>query len=537
MGPHRRSARLGLRITFAATLLAISAACGGGSSGGTGGTGGSPPAQPLDAGIAAAMAAYLNPSVSTDAAVQRYLDDVMARFDVATDPALAGISVKQSTFASLRTSADWDTFFARSRSGGSVFVGHPEDAVDTTVGSTRTLAAGDPCPLRSSVVYFVNGILNTQPDAVNSKEFLRAAVRGGIPQADFDEMEFRNFYNQSGLDVAGNQWMCKALGFGVGLFSAAFLSDEAAQISSIYKGARDACLHTVGAIDDLAESVDQWKQQWLPWLPDASHVGLLRTLVAQDVASGKKVILVCHSQGNFFVQQALQGLGSDANGDFRNSVGVVSVASPALFADAGTYGAFQHFTLPRDVVYESVPGALPPNIGNPLSSYPDSSSIDIHSFDHSYLGFPASRAPIVAAVQSMHGSLTNPRAPAGQGFFQVTLKWGTPGDIDLHVTEAGGDHVYWSHKIGQVGELDRDDIPGTGPENYYVCDRHRMVVGTYSISVNNYGGATGTACNVQIRAGSQTATRPVTVGSANGGATLIPVATVTYAADGTFTIQ
>jgi hypothetical protein len=52
---------------------------------------------------------------------------------------------------------------------------------------------------------------------------------------------------------------------------------------------------------------------------------------------------------------------------------------------------------------------------------------------------------------------------------QFTLIWDTKGaDIDLHVMEPHGDHIYFGHRNGkQGGELDVDNTWGYGPENIY----------------------------------------------------------------------
>jgi hypothetical protein len=54
--------------------------------------------------------------------------------------------------------------------------------------------------------------------------------------------------------------------------------------------------------------------------------------------------------------------------------------------------------------------------------------------------------------------------------FSLTLTWDTPtADVDLHVYEPGGKHVYFGSTLGDNGAyLDFDDTEGFGPEHYYV---------------------------------------------------------------------
>ncbi len=54
---------------------------------------------------------------------------------------------------------------------------------------------------------------------------------------------------------------------------------------------------------------------------------------------------------------------------------------------------------------------------------------------------------------------------------QFTLIWDTEVDLDLHVIEPGGSHIYYQARNGaQGGELDVDDTNGFGPENVYWLD-------------------------------------------------------------------
>ena len=56
------------------------------------------------------------------------------------------------------------------------------------------------------------------------------------------------------------------------------------------------------------------------------------------------------------------------------------------------------------------------------------------------------------------------RRTGGMGNLKVTLLWDRPGDVDLHVVEPSGKHIYFhnKHPCGSYGRLDFDNIPG-GP--------------------------------------------------------------------------
>lgn len=79
---------------------------------------------------------------------------------------------------------------------------------------------------------------------------------------------------------------------------------------------------------------------------------------------------------------------------------------------------------------------------------------------------------------------------------QFTLIWDSPADIDLHVEEPGGSHIYWASRRGsQGGELDVDDIDGYGPENIYWTSAQGShgPPGVYRWLVHYYAGNAGFA--------------------------------------------
>jgi hypothetical protein len=84
------------------------------------------------------------------------------------------------------------------------------------------------------------------------------------------------------------------------------------------------------------------------------------------------------------------------------------------------------------------------------------------------------------------------------GDMQVTLTWNSTADIDLHVIEPNGSHVYYANKNGTTARLDVDDTNGYGPENIYVSPGN-AASGTYQVYVVHYSGSVPTTSTVTIR--------------------------------------
>jgi len=253
-----------------------------------------------------------------------------------------------------------------------------------------------------------------------------------------------------------------------------------------------------------------------------SHVQKYRS----ELLEGKKALVVAHSQGNFYANEAYNNLESEISDSF----GIVSVATPANYVAGGG----PYTTLVSDVVIEAVRiykdwwGTLLPNVTN--SSIYEWTS---HAFVKSYLNGDVSGPKIVEDIWNSIDSLEDPENIAEQGIITVTLEWGAEPDVDLHVYEPNGFHVYYGSMYGTSGYLDVDDITSYGPEHYYVsCET--LQTGTYQIGVNYYWGDGIETARIQVNAGQIVRNYSIslsTVVGSDGNNSPIPVATIDVTVD------
>lgn len=228
------------------------------------------------------------------------------------------------------------------------------------------------------------------------------------------------------------------------------------------------------------------------------------TAIEERVLSGRRVIVVAHSQGNLFTEAAYAILKTRLSPVQLSSlqfvgVAVVSHTTPSdkwltISTDYAVYRAYPANTLDIDVSplgYDNSPRGNFDAVayyGNDNSSnsatYDNLSKWDPyarHSFTDIYLN-----EKVVLNEDHSVSILDRIRDLVKQALLQTTastpvislspisatLSWVNAGhtDMDLHVIEwldRNLQHVYYDNKMGVLGYLDLDDTNGPGPEHYF----------------------------------------------------------------------
>jgi len=212
---------------------------------------------------------------------------------------------------------------------------------------------------------------------------------------------------------------------------------------------------------------------------------------------GGRVLVVGHSQGNLYANSAHTNLLHDADNLPMEAFGIVAVATPS----GRVAGGGPHITRTDDLVIDSVRLFYPDTLDGNVSNGNADSDWKHHSFVDSYLDGDRSGPMIVNAALATANALAWPEPELGSGPITVTLTWGAQPDVDLHVYEPDGSHVYYASPWGSSGYLDYDDVSSWGPEHYYVVDCASLAAGTYQVGVNYYRGDAPETAYVQIQAG------------------------------------
>ena len=240
-----------------------------------------------------------------------------------------------------------------------------------------------------------------------------------------------------------------------------------------------------------------------------------RNLIDATFARGDKLVLVAHSQGNLFMNQAY---------DYAAQKGGAKAVKAVHIAPASTRLNGEYTLANTDLIIKAMPSTPQSNLIMPISLDDPSG----HALIATYLD--PSR-PAYAMIRSQLGNaLDTVQFPYPNGVFTVTTTWHGYGNVDLHVHEPGGADVHADAPVGQSGTVNTATSRGEGLEHYVTsCNPDQAAPGTYDIGINHVVGTSGLTATIQVATPERGVllTRKVDVGPVRGrGAAPLPVMSV-----------
>lgn len=350
------------------------------------------------------------------------------------------------------------------------------------------------CKAAGYTLGFFNGMWNTRADAKNGLDLLLAVTPS---QYNGSTVSGEVFYNHTGCGRPGSSCLediaevfeqraqeldsTGTLGSRLEYFWESIGAGDASltgQIESLFQAA--ASLFADLRAKVIAQIATSIAYSLSNSSPTSADYAAQNTRLDALATEGQMLLLVGHSQGNLFLNQAydhiLPTIGSSGVTAVQIAPASPTLRGPYLLADIDLV-----INALRIQGSSTVPAN---NIALPVSL----SNLTGHSLTGTYLDAarPA-RAQVVGLLHSGFATLVPAANPnAAVGAFTVTLTWSGLGDEDLHVFEPNGSHVFYAAKQGVVGYLDKDNVYGYGPEHYYAsCDPAVMQAGTYQVAINN----------------------------------------------------
>jgi hypothetical protein len=234
------------------------------------------------------------------------------------------------------------------------------------------------------------------------------------------------------------------------------------------------------------------------------HVQIYR----DHLFSGRKVVVIAHSEGNMYANAAYRRLFESAlPTPGERSFGIVGIATPtqdiagwhpAICSPVGCYT-----TLAEDLVIKAVrstlPSTAPPNMSGAVLTA-GTRDLGWHGLEGSYLRHDASRKQILEHVAAFVAEFEPLEKKTNDTGITASLAWNTEADLDLHVYERDGrGHVYPDFAT-DTGFLDLDDRDGFGPEHYFAhCPD--LEDGDFRFAVGYFSGEGPVTARLQLKVG------------------------------------
>lgn len=437
----------------------------------------------------------------------------------------------------------------------------------TTVSFAAVSSDTSLCIARGYTVGFFNGVWNTPSQAAAGAAAMARMMGHGFQNASNifkgEPVQYEVFYNVTGCK-SGTGAICVKLEDNV--FSLEDVAESFIQRANEIDARRDLAKRgelvfeiisgdtaLLDKLSHLYPALQNWKEQLITELK-AKAAGTVANLASNPPTQAdyvkhntrldalalqkQKLMLVAHSQGNLFVNQAYKYISPKIG---SSSVAVVHIA-PASTETHGKAWLASIDTVINVALRAAAPGNIVPvNAELTVDKFPFS-SVDRsgHELVKTYLDVSrVARALIKDSITAAMNNLQTPTLQGNIGSFTITLTWDGAGDVDLHTFEPNNQHVYYSSRQGVVGYLDVDNTIAKGPEHYFAsCDPNILQPGLYKVGLNNYSGATGRTATVQVATsvGGVVYERSLGVGAvrgSSGNSSPLPVVNVKVAKDTT----
>lgn len=350
------------------------------------------------------------------------------------------------------------------------------------------------------VIYSINGILTDSGGAQENSDILESDYLASFP-SESSAPRFKVLHNPSGKKI---------------LFGAGGILDIIETLQQLTGLGYSRLIRMIAGLEVIPEPISALVGQVLSdavvngFNADPDTLNMMRTRISADINQGSKVLLVAHSQGNLWANSVIA---LEHNSASRAALGQVGIGVPDSRLEKSSV---PQVTLTEDLIISHVPFSLPTNVTNGYGLIETLSRTLGHSLTDAYLeaGRP-SNSIILNSVKNSFSLLTPIANHSGQGPITVTLTWGAQPDVDLHVTEPSGFHVYYSARTGPAGFLDVDDVSSFGPEHYFSSCAN-IVTGEYRVGVNYYYGSGPEVATVLIQAGTSSFSRQISLPSARG---------------------
>jgi len=247
----------------------------------------------------------------------------------------------------------------------------------------------------SAVLIFANGMFNDPEDAVRGKKALISKIEGRFPSYDVAY----NFNETPLLQILQVFWQKRR-------------SDQRFRWS--YFSQMDGPPEVKASIQEKVKEMT--KEFYVRDADLRNHVALYK----RYLKAKKSIVIVAHSQGNFYANGAFEYLQDEQNeqtpdNEFLNAkdlrLKIVGVASP----DSYVAGNGSYRTLKSDGVIVKIPNALPPNISNQKFGHFD------HLFIEHYLNGDTSGPEILKLIFEASESVSSKSGFFPAGYLHKSL--------------------------------------------------------------------------------------------------------------------